>query len=94
MKIAPEIAKDFYTSLGDVYDACNYIHDAGACEKCPFLHNCLSDTALLDFANFCTLSDLTDMLNLADDIERYGDEDADSFREWIEAEKERELCQG
>ena len=91
MKILPEVAKDFYTSLETVYDSCNYIHDEGYCEKCPFLHNCLSDTPLLDFTNFCTQNDVTKMLELADNIEYYGCEDADAYREWIEAQTRKEL---
>ena len=94
MKTRSEIARDFITSLGDLYDSCNYIQDAGACERCPLSHVCLSETTLMDFANFCTIRDVKEFLDLADDIEQYGNElDMENYYNWMKSQKEVELWQ-
>lgn len=74
MKINAEISNDFYNSLGTVYDACAFIEDAGACDGCPLKYNCLSETPIMDFANFCTRRSIQEFLDYSEDVEKYVDE--------------------
>lgn len=74
MKINAEISNDFYNSLGTVYDTCAFIEDAGACDGCPLKHNCLSETPIMDFANFCTRRSIQEFLDYSEDVEKYVDE--------------------
>ena len=71
-----DIAYNFIERLDDIFDACGYIHDAGACDKCPLAHNCIDDTSVAEFQNFCTKDTLEEFLDFADDIEDYANEQA------------------
>lgn len=71
MKKKSEKAREFIDYLGEVYDACGYIHEMGGCDKCPIKHNCLDETTVTEFANFCTKGAVKEMLDFADDVENY-----------------------
>jgi hypothetical protein len=91
-KINSATACDFIDSLGTIYDACNFIQDAGGCDKCPIKHVCLGETAVADFANFCTKNSLREFLDFADDVENYANEqDMNNYHDWLNAERDREL---
>ena len=78
---------DFIDSLGTIYDACGYIQDAGGCDVCPIKHNCLNDTSVTEFANFCTKGSLIEFLGFADDVENYANEqDLLNYHEWLKRE--------
>ena len=68
-KVNTSVANDFIDSLGTVFDACTYIKDAGACDKCPISHNCLEETPLTELENFCTRTAIKEFLDFADDVE-------------------------
>lgn len=70
-RVKSEIASEFIDYLGEVYDACGYIHDMGGCDKCPMKNNCLDETTVSEFANFCTKDSVKEMLDFADDVENY-----------------------
>lgn len=91
-KINSATVSDFMDSLGTIYEACGYINDAGGCDRCPIKHNCLDDTSVAEFANFVTKGSLKEMLDLAEDIENFGNEQdmADYFEEY-EAQLGKEL---
>ena len=55
-RVKSEIASEFIDYLGEVYDACGYIHDMGGCDKCPIKHNCLDETTVTEFANAWSFS--------------------------------------
>lgn len=82
----------FIDLLEVIYDACTYIQEAGGCDRCPIRNNCIDDTSVAEFADFVTKGSLTEMLDLADDIENYGNEQdmADYYAE-LKAQTEREL---
>lgn len=80
------IVSDFIDSLGTIYDACGFIQDSNACDGCPIKHNCLNDTAVADFANFCTKGSLKEFLDFADDVENFSNEqDMADYHEWLNA---------
>ena len=87
--IHAEIANRFISCLSDVYDACGYIKEAGGCDKCSINHNCIEDTSVSEFANFVTRGTVKEMLDFADDIENYADEQ--NYHDWLNSEREREL---
>ncbi len=87
--IHAEIANRFISCLSDVYDACGYIKEVGACDKCPLQNNCIEDTSVSEFANFVTRGTVKEMLDFADDVEKYADEQ--NYHEWLDAEREREI---
>lgn len=66
------IAKEFIDHLEKVFDACTEIQDAGGCSKCPISHNCIDETTVSEFANFCTKGKLDEFLGFAKDCEEYG----------------------
>ena len=75
---------DFMDSLGTIYDACGFIQDAGGCDKCPIKHNCLNETSVTEFANFCTKGSLKEFLDFADDVENYASEqEMADYHEWL-----------
>lgn len=79
-RVKSEIASEFIDYLGEVYDACRYIHDMGGCDKCPMKNNCLDETTVSEFANFCTKGAVKEMLDFAEDVEEYVHEQ--EFEEW------------
>lgn len=70
-RVRSEIASEFIDYLGEVYDACGHIQNMGGCDKCPMKHNCLDETSVTEFANFCTKQTVKEMLDFADDVEDY-----------------------
>lgn len=89
-----EKAINFIDLLGVIYDACGSIQDAGGCDVCPIKHNCLNDTSVAEFANFCTKGSLKEFLDFADDAENYANEQEwNNYHIWMDAEKEREIWQ-
>ena len=91
-KINSATVSDFIDSLGTIYDACGYIQDAGACDVCPIKHNCLNDTSVAEFANFCTKGSLKEFLDFADDAENYANaQDMDDYHTWLNAQIDKEL---
>lgn len=84
-----DIAYQFIERLDDIYDSCGYIQEFGACDKCPLMTNCIEDTSVAEFQNFCTPSVLKEFLDFAQDIENHADEQ--DFHDWMESQKEREL---
>jgi hypothetical protein len=91
-KINSATVSDFIDSLGTIYDACGYIQDAGGCDVCPIKHNCLNETAVADFANFCTKGSLKEFLDFADDAENYANEQEwNNYHTWMDAQIDKEL---
>lgn len=88
-RVKSEIASEFIDYLGEVYDACEYIHDMGGCDKCPIKHNCLDETTVTEFANFCTKGTVKEMLDFADDVEKYVTTDEDYIYDL--ADRQRKL---
>ena len=70
-RINSDKASEFIDYLGEVYDACGYIKDAGGCDKCPMKNNCLDETTVTESANFCTQGAVKEMLDFADDVEDF-----------------------
>ncbi len=91
-KINAEVANDFITSLGDLYDTCGFIQDAGGCDRCPLKGNCLDETTLNEFANFVTKGNIREFLGFGEDVENYANEqDMANYHAELDAQKEREL---
>jgi hypothetical protein len=87
-----EKAINFIDLLGVIYEACGTIQDAGGCDKCPIKHNCLNDTSVAEFANFCTKGSLEEFLGFADDAENYANaQDMDDYHTWLNAQIDKEL---
>lgn len=87
-----DIAFNFTERLEDIYDACSFIQEAGGCDKCPILRNCINETSVAEFADFVTRGSITEMLDFADDIENYANEqDAAEWYAELKADAEREL---
>ena len=77
-------AMKFINLLEVIYEACGSIQDAGGCDVCPIKHNCLNDTAVADFANFCTKGSLKEFLGFAEDVENYASEqEMADYHEWL-----------
>ena len=77
-------AMKFINLLEVIYEACGSIQDAGGCDKCPIKHNCLDDTSVAEFANFCTRGSLSDFLDFAGDVENYSNEqEMADYHEWL-----------
>ena len=87
-----DIIYRFMADLGTLYDACEYIKDAGACDRCPIKNNCIDEVTVTALADDCPKDKLVDFLYLADDIESYGNEQ--SYHDWMETQKEREIWEG
>ena len=87
--IASEVANRLISNLSEVFEACGYIQDAGACDKCPMKAFCLEDTTVTEFADSVTRRTVKEMLDFADDVEKYADEQ--NYHEWLDAEREREI---
>ncbi|MBQ1295095.1 MAG: hypothetical protein IIY21_13720 [Clostridiales bacterium] len=78
------VAMVFIDALEDIYEACASIQDAGGCDKCPIKHNCLDDTSVAEFANFCTRGSLEEFMGFAEDVENYANEqDMADYHEWM-----------
>lgn len=87
-----EKATNFIDLLGVIYEACGTIQDAGGCDVCPIKHNCLNDTSVAEFANFCTKGSLEEFLGFADGAENYANEqDMDDYHTWLNAQIDKEL---
>ena len=79
-----EKAINFIDLLGVIYEACGSIFDAGGCDVCPIKNNCLDDTSVAEFANFCTRGSLSDFLDFAGDVENYASEqEMADYHEWL-----------
>lgn len=89
-RVKSEIASEFIDYLGEVYDACGYIHDMGGCDKCPIKHNCLDETTVTEFANFCTKGTVKEMLDFADDVEKYVTADEDYIYDLADRQRKGE----
>ena len=89
-RVKSEIASDFIDYLGEVYDACGYIHDMGGCDKCPMKNNCLDETTVTEFANFCTKGTVKEMLDFADDVEKYVTADEDYIYDLADRQRKGE----
>ena len=91
-KINAEVANDFVLSLGDLYDTCGYLQDAGACDRCPLKNNCMDEVSLNEFANFVTRNNVKEFLEFGEDVENYANEqDVADYHAELDAQKEREL---
>lgn len=89
------IASDLLDRLGDICDACAYIDEAGACNKCPMEVHCLKENDVLMFGTSCTEDTVKEFMDFADDVENYANQqDFENYHEWLEAERERELWVG
>ena len=87
-----DTARRFVDTLGDIYDACHYISEMGACSGCPLKHNCLDETPLMQIAEDISIGTFADLLYFADDVENYEQEqDFENYHEWMNAERDREL---
>ena len=63
-------------ALEDIFDACGWIKDAGACDKCPFKYTCIEETTVEKFIDETTKWSLEEAFDLAADIGDYiSDED-------------------
>lgn len=89
-RVKSEIASEFIDYLGEVYDACGYIHDMGGCDKCPMKNNCLDETTVTEFANFCTKGTVKEMLDFADDVEKYVTADEDYIYDLADRQRKGE----
>ena len=89
-RVKSEIASEFIDYLGEVYDACGYIHDMGGCDKCPMKNNCLDETTVSEFANFCTKGTVKEMLDFADDVEKYVTTDEDYIYDLADRQRKGE----
>ncbi len=89
-----EKAIKFIDLLEVIYEACGSIQDAGGCDKCPIKHNCLNDTSVAEFANFCTKGSLTEFMGFAEDVQNYErEQEWNNYHSWMDAEREREKWQ-
>lgn len=81
------VAMVFIDALEDIYNACGSIQDAGGCDACPIKHNCLDDTSVSEFANFCTKDSLNEFMGFAEDVENYASElEMANYHEWLKRE--------
>ena len=89
--VRDEVVRRFTATLGDIYDSCGYIKDAGACDRCPLKAHCLDDTTVTEFADGAPKKSIEEMLGLAEDIEAYGNEqDLEDYHEWMNRGREEE----
>lgn len=87
-----QTAKTFVKALSEIYDACCYINDMGACSGCPVKYNCFDETSLSQIAEEIPIGAFADLLYFAEDVEsRANEQDFDDYHEWLNAETEREL---
>ena len=55
-------------ALEDIFDACGFIKDAGACDKCPMKNYCIEETTVDEFIDSVPKWMLEETFGLAEDV--------------------------
>lgn len=87
-----DMAREAIDRIGDLFDACGYIHDAGGCDRCPLKTTCLDEETFMQVADSLTYDRIYEFLGFAEDIENHdNEEDWENYQNWLKSETEREL---